>query len=219
MTETIAPEQAPPATEAAAAPPKKNQAWRSREPHPLLHRLADWHPALFGARFRPLKLGIFEDLLVRHPELDKEDLKAALSQHARSTPYLESAAAGDWRHDLDGQPVEEVAPEHRWHAVMEVFRRRQARSGKDLRPWLLERLAQAIEASRLDRADYFERVRAAEPLAVQALDDAFALLGERAAKREAVRRAFEASGLSVADFAHMYGMDETAVQEAVAPRN
>lgn len=193
----------------------KRRPPRGREPHPLLHQLADWHPALFGARFLPLKVGIFEDLLQRHPEVEKDALKAALAWHARSTPYLEAVAAADKRHDLEGAPVDDLAPEHRHHALMEVFRRRQARSQKDLRPWLVERLAQAIAASGLARDAYLERVRTQEPFALQALHDAFAALAERAAKREAVRRAYQASGRSVEEFAQMYGLDAATVRDAV----
>jgi len=193
----------------------KRRPPRGREPHPLLHQLAEWHPQLFGARFAPLKLGIFEDLQQRHPEVDKAQLKAALAWHARSTPYLETVAAGQQRHDLDGQPVEDVAPEHRHHAIMEVFRRRQARAKQDLKPWLVDRLVQAIDASALAREAYAERVRVNDPEAQQALDDAFAAIAERTAKREAVRRAFAASGRSVAEFAEMYGMDVSTVREAV----
>jgi sRNA-binding protein len=208
----------PAAAKKPRRPQSKPNAQRRRELHPLLPELARRHPAVFGARPLPFKLGIFEDLLARHPDLDRLQLKAALSQHARSTPYLESVAAGERRHDLDGQAVEDVAPEHRHHAVMEVFRRRQQRmAGKDLRPWLIERLVQAIDASGLERDAYLERVRTGDPVAQQALDDAFSSRGERAARREAVRRAFEASGRSVTEFAQMYGLDVAVVEEAVAP--
>ena len=44
------------------------------------------------------------------------------------------------------------------------------------------------------------------------LDEAFAELGEQVAKREALRRAFEASGRSVEEFAEMYGMDPATVR-------
>lgn len=190
---------------------KRRPAGRPREPHPLLHRLAEWHPQLFGARFAPLKLGIYEDLMQRHPEIDPAELKGALAWHARSTPYLETVAAGQKRCDLDGQPLEDVAPEHRHHAIMEVYRRRQLRTKQDLKPWLVERLVQAIDASGLAREAYLERVRTHD----EQLDAAFAAIAERNARREAVRRAFEASGRSVEEFADMYGMDVDTVRAAV----
>lgn len=220
----------PTATPEPGAPPKakaKAKAQAERQPRPafaVLERLFQLYPKMFGARFLPLKLGVYQELLALHPdEFKKEDLKAALGVHARSTRYLESVAAGHKRHDLNGQPVEDVAPEHVHHAIMEVFRRRQARSGDAARTWAKSRLVQAIEASNLTREEYTERVNARDELAAALLDEAFAELREQSARREALRRAFEASGKSVAEFAEMYGMDPAAVKKtlgraAVSPR-
>jgi len=199
------------------AKPKAPRAPRAPRPaHQVLERLFQLYPKMFGARFLPLKLGVFQELLALHPdEFKKEDLKAALGVHARSTRYLESVAAGHKRHDLNGVPVEDVAPEHVHHAIMEVFRRRQARSKEDLRPWLRSRLVEAIQASGLAREEYMERVHAQDELSVSALGEAFAEMAEQAAKREAVRRAFEASGRSVEEFADMYGMDPAVVRRSL----
>jgi len=185
---------------------------RARKPNPVLERLFELYPRMFGARFLPLKLGVFQDLLALHPEeFKREDLKIALGLHARSTRYLEAVATGAKRHDLNGVPVEDVAPEHVHHAILEVFRRRQARTGDDLRPQLRARLVEAIEASGLTREEYMLVVRTQDELSTAVLDEAFAELGARTAKREALLRAFEASGRSVAEFAEMYGMDPSEV--------
>jgi sRNA-binding protein len=160
---------------------------------------------------------VFHDLMALHPdEFNKADLKVALGLHARSTRYLESVASGEKRHDLNGQPVEDVAPEHVHHAIMEVFRRRQARSRQDLRPWLHSRLVQAVEACGLTRDEYDQRVPTQDPLAAAALDAAFAEVAEKAAKREALQRTFKASGKSIEEFAEMYGMDPKVVGQALA---
>jgi ProP effector len=206
-------------SESVPSTPQKSKPKAPRAPRPahqVLERLFQLYPKMFGARFLPLKLGVFQELLALHPdEFKKEDLKAALGVHARSTRYLESVAAGHKRHDLNGVPVEDVAPEHVHHAIMEVFRRRQARSKEDLRPWLRSRLVEAIQASGLAREAYMERVHAQDELSVSALGEAFAEMAEQAAKREAVRRAFEASGRSVEEFADMYGMDPAVVRHSL----
>jgi ProP effector len=184
---------------------------------PVLDKLAHFHPQLFGARFLPLKLGIFEELMAAHPdEFTKEELKAALAFHARSTRYLEAVASGEQRHGLEGEPAGEIAPEHVHHAIVEVFRRRQQRSKEDLRPWAVSRLARAIEASKLTRSEYTERVNARDGDALELLDAAFQETGARQAKREALRRAFEASGKTLEEFAQMYGLAPDEVKEAVA---
>ncbi|MES1976629.1 MAG: ProQ/FINO family protein [Pseudomonadota bacterium] len=189
---------------AKAAP----QARPQREVNPLLEKLFELHPKLFGAQFLPLKLGIFQDLLARHPDVFKKDeLKLAMGQHARSTRYLESVAAGLARHDLDGNAVEPVSPEHVHHAILEVFRRRQARSKEDLRPRVIARIVAAIEASGLPREEYAERVRVQDESANSLVDEALSQLKLEAAKRDALMATFKASGKTEAEFAEMYGMD------------
>ena len=164
-----------PAASADAAPAVAGApALGARTPRsvpPVLEQLAELYPGLFGAVFLPLKRGIFEDLMQAHPGvLDREALKAGLAVHTRSTRYLQSVAAGLQRHDLAGQAVEAMAPEHVHHALMEVFRRRQARGGEDLRPKLVARLIQAFEASGLSREDYAARVRGRDEAANALLD-------------------------------------------------
>lgn len=210
-----APEQEQQAAQPAAKQPnapRKPQQQAARKVHPVLERLFELYPKLFGARFLPLKLGIYQELLAAHgDEFKAEDLKLAMGLHARSTRYLECVAAGHPRHDLQGNPVEPVAPEHIHHAILEAFRRRQARSKEDLGPQLRERIMAAIEASGVGREAYAERVRARDDASNAALDDALAELGRQAAKREALARAFEASGKTEAEFADMYGMDPKEV--------
>ena len=187
-----------------------------REVNPILEKLFELHPKLFGAQFLPLKLGVFQDLLTRHPEVFKKDeLKIAMGQHARSTRYLESVAAGNARHDLDGNAVEAVAPEHVHHAILEIFRRRQVRSKEDLRPRLVSRLVEAIDTSGLTPEDYAERVRVQDEATNALLDEAIAEMRLLAARREALARTFAASGKTVAEFADMYGMDPADVSRAL----
>lgn len=204
MTETL-PETLP----ETPAPPA-----RSKQPRalPVLEKLAALYPHLFGDMFLPLKRGIFQDLLAAHPDaFERETLKEALAFHTRSTRYLSSVAAGHQRHDLQGQAVEAMAPEHVHHALLEVFRRRQGRANEDLRPKLIERIVQALEASGLSREAYAELVRSRDEAANAALDEALAEAAARSAKDEALLRAFEASGQkTVQAFADMYGMDPRA---------
>ncbi|MBG6074744.1 ProQ/FINO family protein [Polaromonas sp. CG_9.11] len=195
---------------------QQNQARAPRAVHPVLQQLFDLYPKMFGAQFLPLKLGVFQDLLALHPDLFKRDeLKVALGLHARSTRYLESVASGLQRHDLNGEPVEPVAPEHVHHAIMEVFRRRQARSNQDLRPYARAQLIEAIEASGLSRESYRLCIRQQDEVSTSLLDDVFAELAEQSAKRDALLRMFEASGKTVAEFSDMYGMEPDEVRRTV----
>ncbi len=195
-----------------APAPAASRAPRKRKPHPTLELLFGLYPGLFGARFLPLQRGVFQALLEKHPEVfDRDALKVALGLHTRSTKYLERVAAGDKRHNLDGQPVEDVAPEHVHHAILEVFKRRQARTADDLRPQVRKQLLAAFERSGLPREDYLMLVRGNDAATNALVDEAFSDLAAQVAKREALQRAFAASGKSVAEFADMYGLDPREV--------
>ena len=218
-TATAAPPANPRRQGGRGRPQAKSQPTQARAPrevHPALRQLFTLYPKMFGAQFLPLKLGVFQDLLALHPDVFKRDeLKVALGLHARSTRYLESVASGLPRHDLNGDAVEPVAPVHVHHAIMEVFRRRQARSNQDLRPFAKAQLIEAIEASGLAREDYLLCVRQQDEVSTDLLDAAFAELAEQAAKRDALLRMFEASGKTVAEFADMYGMNPDEVAHTV----
>lgn len=159
-----------------------------------------------------MKRGIFQELMAAHPELfDKAALKEALSIHARSTRYLQAVASGQQRHDLQGQPVEAMAPEHVHHALVEVYKRRKGRGQDDLLARLRARIVDNIDSSGLTRDDYAALVRNRDEAANAVLDEALAELAERSAKEEALLRTLEASGHSVEAFADMYGMDRHEV--------
>jgi ProP effector len=179
---------------------------------PVLQKLFELYPHLFGSAFLPLKLGTYQDLMAAHPEVfQKDSLKAALGFHARSTRYLQCVVAGHKRHDLQGNPVEDVAPEHVYVSLLQLFSRRQARSKIDLRSEFRAQLVKAFEASGLSRQDYQLRVQTNEAEATLLLEEALAEYDTKFAKQTALKRAFESSGKSAAEFAEMYGLDEGAV--------
>ncbi len=189
------------------ANPKSDQRAAPVRHHPVLDQLAELHPFLFGESPRPLKRGIFEDLLAAHPEvLERESLKAAMALHARSSRYLTVVASGEMRHDLAQQPVEALTPEQVHHALIEVFRRRGARSREDLRPKLRQRIAQAFEAAGLSAEAYVERMSGRDEEVNQLTREAVAESSQRTAREDALLRAFEGSGKSIDEFADMYGL-------------
>lgn len=216
MTETLidAPVQAVEPTPATAPTAKPR---RKLDVQPVLEKLFELYPQLFGADFLPLKLGIFQELLATHPDLfERDTLKAALGLHTRSGRYLHSVAVGNQRHDLQGVAVEEVSPEHIYLAMLELFRRRQVRSPEDLRPKFRSQLIAAFEASGLTRQDYLARVQTSNVDANTLLEEALADHDQQQAKQEALLRAFQSSGKTPAEFADMYGMDPRDVTRALA---
>ena len=207
----------------AAGKAKPNLKSRTQAVQPILEKLFELYPALFGAEFKPLKLGIFQELLAAHPGvLDKDTLKLALSVHTRSTRYLNSVAAGMQRHDLAGQPVEDLAPEHIYFAVLELHRRRLLRAPEDMKAKLHRQLCSQLiglfEASGLERQDYLARVQTNDTQANSVLEEALALRDEWVAKEAALLSAYDASGKTPVEFADMYGMNLRDVKAALARR-
>jgi sRNA-binding protein len=183
---------------------------------PVLEKLFELYPQLFGAKFLPLKLGIFQDLLAANPQAFQRDtLKAALGVHARSTRYLQCVASGLARHDLAGLAVEPVAPEHLFLAIVELFQRRQARQTEDLRPKLQAQLTAAYEQSGLSRQDYLARIGAPSEAVQAVLDEAMASIDQQRARHAALKKSLEASGKSAQEFADMLGMALTDLERAL----
>lgn len=214
MTQTHDPTDTPPATRPPASARKA-----PRPVHPLLQKLFELYPRLFGARFLPLKIGVFEDLVAAHPQaLPAADLKVALGLHTRSTRYIEAVASGLPRHDLQGKPTEPVAPEHVHHAILELYKRRSGRAPEQARERAVAQLAAAIEASGLGREAYRERFTSPDDAVHAMLEDALALVAQRGARREALQNAFKASGKTVAEFAEMYGLHPGEAKRLLAQR-
>ena len=200
-----------PASNAPAKPPRRMAAAQ-----PVLEQLFGLYPRLFGARFVPLKRGVYQDLLAAHPNtFDRDALKTALSVHTRSTRYLQCVASGAARHDLQGQPVEPVAPEHVFQAIVELFQRRLARAQDDALPRLQKQLMAAYAASGLSRQDYLLRMPVADDAVMAVLDEAVALVDQERARNAALARAFALSGQSVEAFADSLGMPLRQVQNAL----
>ena len=207
---------------ATAKPKQKPKQETKIDVQPVLQKLFELYPHLFGNSFLPLKLGTYQDLMAAHPEVfQKDSLKAALGFHARSTRYLQCVAAGNQRHDLQGNAVEDVSPEHVYLALLELFRRRvisnaKARTKLDLRPVFRKQIIAAFEASGLSRQDYQLRVQTNEAEATALLEEALAEYDAKFAKQTALKRAFDSSGKKAAEFAEMYGLDLVEVEEMLS---
>jgi ProP effector len=86
------------------------------DPRPVIALLAERFPGAFFVlekRRRPLKLGIFDDLIERLAgEICDLDLTAALGAYCANWAYLKSCREGADRLDLDGNPCGTVSAEH-----------------------------------------------------------------------------------------------------------
>jgi ProP effector len=87
--------------------------------------LAERFPQCFSAEgeARPLKIGIFQDLVTRvegEMSLSKTQLRSALRLYTSSWRYLYGIKAGATRVDLDGNPCGELDEQHVTHARQQL---------------------------------------------------------------------------------------------------
>ncbi|WP_300002676.1 RNA chaperone ProQ [uncultured Cedecea sp.] len=87
--------------------------------------LAERFPLCFNAEgeARPLKIGIFQDLVSRvegELSLSKTQLRSALRLYTSSWRYLHGIKAGAIRVDLDGNPCGELDEQHVEHARVQL---------------------------------------------------------------------------------------------------
>ena len=73
--------------------------------HEGIPQLAELYPSCFRQPRQPLKIGIHNDIVARHPELRPSLITRALKTYTRSLGYLETLTAGAARIDLEGNPV------------------------------------------------------------------------------------------------------------------
>jgi ProP effector len=73
--------------------------------HEGIAQLAELYPSCFRQPHQPLKIGVHNDIIARHPELRPSLIASALKTYTRSLGYLETLKAGSARIDLEGNPV------------------------------------------------------------------------------------------------------------------
>jgi ProP effector len=113
-------------------------------PRALLKQFQEQFPAFKNCL--PLAIGIDKEILARLPDLNRKTMRAALGIHTASLRYLRAMEKATVRHDLDGNPGEEVTDVHRAHAratLQERFKKEAERKKAE------REAAKADEAARL----------------------------------------------------------------------
>src|SRR5262252_7139948 len=95
--------------------------------HEGIAQLAELYPNCFRQPGQPLKIGIHNDIIARHPELQPGLIASALRTYTRSVGYLKTLKAGAARIDLEGNPVGAVTTADEEHA-----KRKLAKAGGQL---------------------------------------------------------------------------------------
>ncbi|WP_321928903.1 ProQ/FINO family protein [Paraburkholderia guartelaensis] len=94
--------QQPPAANLSEA--EKARIERNRQLNTVWNVFAKHYPA-FRDRL-PLKIGVAEDLVARHPEYERTMIVAVLKRHVNHPRYHERVASGGSRYELDGTASE-----------------------------------------------------------------------------------------------------------------
>jgi sRNA-binding protein len=165
------------------------------------------YPAVFGQPFKPLRIGVHEDLQV---ELGPK-AKYFLAHHTNTPDYLKALARGGARYRLDGTPDGEVDEKARLHALA-----RLQKHWDDLQAvWDRAKLRRAIDASG-STPEAFASGNQLDPVATRAsYDKAVHERAVRRVEREKLVSDYEASGLSPADFAKRQKLRLTRLERAI----
>jgi hypothetical protein len=92
------------------------------------HETKAWLESTYPEAFnfndpKPLKLGIQRDLLLVSSPCSKNQLRKCLEIYCGSRCYLKSIVQENSRYNLSGEKVEEIAQEHKDHAVKQLAKR------------------------------------------------------------------------------------------------
>jgi sRNA-binding protein len=105
--------------------------------HEGVDQLATLYPLCFFREHelrRPLKIGIREDIIAQHPELQPSVIVSALQNYTRCVPYWSTLKAGAAWIDLDGNVAGQVTLEDEQAAKVKIAkaeRRAKAREIED----------------------------------------------------------------------------------------
>jgi ProP effector len=79
--------------------------------HEGINLLVELYPRCFcRTNRRPLKVGIYEEVISQHPEMSKPQIKRLLREYTQSPEYWSTLTAGAPRIDLAGNAAGEVTP-------------------------------------------------------------------------------------------------------------
>jgi hypothetical protein len=81
---------------------------------------------------RPLKIGIREDIIAQHPELQPGVIESALQIYTRCVPYWSTLKVGTARIDLDGNVAGEVTLDDQQAAKLKIAKAERRAKAKEI---------------------------------------------------------------------------------------
>lgn len=178
----------------------------------IKRQLRAQYPAVFGPLPKPLRVGIYNDILgILGTTAAAKALRGFLGLHTRTRAYLEAIARGGARYALDGTVDGEVAP----YEIADANSKLE-KLGDDIRAYALRaEFLKVVIASGRTLAEY-AKVNGIE--LDKARSDYDLAINEREVRRNARRKivkAYMASGASLEDFAAHQGITAEKLQRMV----
>lgn len=160
------------------------------------------HPAVFSKPCKPLRIGVFDDLVRAHDaQISKKALCKFMSIHTSYRGYLMAVASGGPRYALDGSKDGVITEAERENARTRIAQQdaRVEAHGTAIkeRSWTLK----DFEASGLGRTEYAKRADVTLDALCSVLDKALVEREDRKKKRLRAMEKLEKSGLSPEEYA------------------
>jgi len=172
------------------------------------------YPEVFKS-IKPLKVGIYNDLIAIHGEQNKKIIRAILGFWTQHANYLFAVAAGGARYALDGVACGEISAAEIEDAKNKLDKINSAQIKENAEKKYRSQLLKSFESSGLSRYEFAQKNRMTETDVSSALDIATNERKARMEQRLKIVDKLEKSGLSVEEFAKSSKFSLNAIKKAV----
>jgi|APLak6261703504_1056268.scaffolds.fasta_scaffold22424_1 sRNA-binding protein len=172
------------------------------------------YPEVFKS-IKPLKIGIYHDLIAIHGEQNKKIIRATLGFWTQHANYLFAVAAGGFRYALDGTTCGEISAVEIEDAKNKLDKIHSAQVKENAEKKYRSQLLKSFESSGLTRYEFAQKNSMTETDVSSALDKATNERKARMEQRQKIVNKLEKSGLSVEEFAEHSKYSLHAIKKAV----
>lgn len=175
--------------------------------------LADMFPQLFGDQWKPMKIGILEEISIEIGDrYSYQAIRATLASHARNERYLRGVAAGGLRFNLKGESSGVVSEKDQAYAKVQLLRIEKYRQESTERKQFLKE----FERSGMSLITFAKYKGLEMPKVHSDYNKAIYERGKRRATRSTVVTAYVRSGLSLEEFARRNRWKVSTLKKMVA---
>lgn len=167
--------------------------------------LRERFPSVFGPKWRPLKIGVLNDLIeALGPNVPPRQIQRLIISRTSRIEYLQAISLGGHRYNLAGEVDGEITPSDQEYAHRRLAEEQARRHAASEAIGHRSRFLKAFEASGMSLEEYAANTGIPLSTAHSDYDRGTYERALRRAKREVLSRKFEASGLTVEQFAESH---------------